>query len=152
MLEFVGKTKDGREVWDRPNSHRHIQKELVGEALEKINTQNLGFLVEEVEMGRIIGTNFLVPTTVDDGGDAIVYARRPGRKGLTRFVKGMEGVLCSSIVVILKRCEEGFYLLITAYVGKKSFPEPWDKNATPEALEFWATHALVWGSEEMKNA
>jgi hypothetical protein len=41
------------------------------------------------------------------------------------------------------------YLLITAYEGSMSEPEPWDKGLTPASREFWASHALIWNSCEV---
>lgn len=149
-LKLIGKTMDGIEVFDRPNSHSHCSTELVAEALKKINSHGIQFLVEQVEFNREIGSSNLIPTTTDFGGDEIIYARRKGRKGFTRFVKGKSPSPSKSVVVILKKCSEGFYLLITAFIGEKSFPEPWDPKATPEAVEFWKTHALIWGSEALE--
>ncbi|HOZ36467.1 MAG TPA: hypothetical protein PLR18_01395 [bacterium] len=50
--------------------------------------------------------------------------------------------------MILKKAEDvGGYILITAFVGGLSEPEPWDRNTTPASADFWANHALIWGCE-----
>ena len=66
---------------------------------------------------------------------------------------------CTSVVVIVKTAdgEPGAYVLVTAFVGGKPEPEPWDGRAIAaagllgpgmrRALDFWGSHALVWGSE-----
>ncbi|MFO7807213.1 MAG: hypothetical protein R6V40_02195 [Candidatus Moraniibacteriota bacterium] len=51
------------------------------------------------------------------------------------------------------------YVLITAFVGKRPQPEPWDarnfsqqpdpQEAERLAREFWSNHALIWGTEEI---
>lgn len=142
----LGSTRDGWTVFDRHNSHLHPGvQELLPAALGKINTKGRKFLVEEVVFDHIIGETVCVPT---GSGDQIVFAQRPKRFGLTRFVVGKPAQPCQSIVVILKRREENDgYILITAFIGSKPEPEPWDRNATERSVKFWNTHALVWGSE-----
>jgi hypothetical protein len=108
---------------------------------------------EEITFDRIVGNSICVATAP---GDRIVYARRPKRAGLTRFVRNRRPEPSRSVVVILMRIEEpNSYLLISAYVGSKAEPESWDPNllkkpdphaATAASLKYWASHALVWGS------
>lgn len=142
------KLKSGEAVVDRYNSHLHSNVlDILPEALEKIETKGRKFLVEEVNLGRIIGETICVAA---GSSDEIVYAKRPKRFGLTRFVKNRQAEPCSTVVVILKTADEqpGTYVLVTAFIGGKPEPEPWDKNATPKSRDFWASHALVWGKEE----
>lgn len=143
------KLKSGEDVVDRFNSHLHVDvNAILPEALEKIESQGRSFIVEEIQMGRIIGKTTCVVTKPDD---QIIYAKRPKRFGYTRFVKNRQPEICSSVVVILKTADgemdRGKYVLITAFVGGKSEPEPWDRNATNNSKKFWDEHALVWGSE-----
>jgi len=145
------KLKSGEVVVDRYNSHFHSNVlKILPEALEKIETEGRNFFVEEVQMGRIVGESTCVAT---DASDQVVYAQRPKRFGLTRFVKNRQPEACSSVVVVLKTADGeidwGKYVLITAFIGQKSEPEPWDKNATSKSKKFWDEHALVWGSEEI---
>ncbi len=149
----------GEMVVDRHNSHLHetgSMAELLPEALNKINARGRDFLIEEIDFGRVIGETICVAT---GHSDQIIFARRPKRAGLTRFVKNRRPQPCSSLVVILKKAEEDDrYVLITAFVGHISRPEPWDeraflkqeepKLAREESISFWSTHALVWGYEE----
>jgi hypothetical protein len=141
----VWKLKSGETVVDRHQSHLHPGVEqLLTDALGRIESAGRGFLVEEVEFGRIIGETTCVTTGL---GDDVVYAKRPKRFGLSRFVKNRSPESCSSIVVILKAGDCGEYVLITAFVGHRPEPEPWDRNATANSRAFWDSHALVWGSE-----
>lgn len=80
-------------------------------------------------------------------GDQIVYAQRVGRAGLTRFVKNRAAEHCSSFVVVLKAGDGGEFVCMTAYVGHRAEPEPWDEMATEKSVAFWSSHALLWGSE-----
>ena len=139
--------KSGEVVVDRFRSHLHNGVErLLPEALGRIDSAGREFLVEEVDFSRLVGETTCVVTGGPEGG-AIVYAQRPERFGLSRFVKNRRPEPCSSIVVILKAGDGGEYVLITAFVGTRPEPEPWDRNATERSVEFWSSHALVWGSE-----
>ena len=140
------KLASGEPVIDRLLSHVHGEvAALLPAALAKVKSGCRQFFVEEVDFGRPIGETVCVVT---GPGDEIVYAKRPGRWGHTRFVKNRQPEKYSSFVVILKKAEENdVYILITAFVGHRPEPEPWDRNATEKSREFWNTHALVWGSE-----
>lgn len=154
---FLG---SGEEVRDRADSHvaTHTSVHAVlAEALKKIHASERGFIIEEIQMGRIIGETICVAT---GPGDQIIFGKRPNRWGLTRFVKNRKSEQSSSVVVILKKAEgNDFFTLITAFVGAMAPPEPWDqrtfsqkpdpKGAEKESKEFWSTHALVYGCEEI---
>ena len=141
----------GEIVIDRPDSHAatHLTVlPLLGEALLRIHSQGQSNIVEEVDLGRVVGETICVETRE---GDEVVYAQRPNRSGLTRFVKNRESEPCSAVTICLclNRAEDnGHYVLATAYVGHKVPAEPWDTEwATEESVPFWNTHALVWGKE-----
>jgi hypothetical protein len=141
--------KSGEVVVDRYNSHLHESVlPLLPEALAKIETMGRSFLIEEVVFDHIIGETTCVGT---GSTDEIVFAKRPKRFGLTRFVKNRRPEPCSSVVVILKTADgqPGAYVLVTSFVGGKPEPEPWDRNATGNSVAFWSSHALIWGSEEI---
>lgn len=141
-------TSDGCSVIDRPNSHVHESvAELLPAAIGMIEANGQHFLVEEIDFGRIIGETVCVGTGPND---KIVYAQRPRRFGLSRFVKNRAPEPSSNIVIILMKAgddDEYDYVLITAFVGSKPEREPWDQNATEIARAFWNSHALVWGTE-----
>ncbi|MDH4329991.1 MAG: hypothetical protein OEV93_00355 [Candidatus Moranbacteria bacterium] len=141
-------------VSNRHHSHLHDDvAEILTEALSRIDSGKRDFFVEQVDFGRVVGETICVAT---DNGDEIVFAKRPKRYGHTRFVKTKRPEPCSSLVVILKKIETG-YVLISAFVGVKPQPEPWDhrsfsQQSDPQkaerlAIEFWNSHALVWGCD-----
>lgn len=142
----------GEVVIDRPNSHvattHQTVLSLLGEALSRIYSEGRQFIAEEVDLGRIVGETICVATS---DTDEIVYAQRPNRFGLTKFVKNRRPEPCSCVMVCLKKAEEnGYYILATAYVGHKAPAEPWDTRwADEKSFVFWNTHALVWGREEV---
>lgn len=142
----LGTLASGEDVYDRWNSHLHDSATgVLSEALRKTSSDERIFFIEEVDMGCKIGLSVCVPT--NESSD-IVYAVRVGRDGHSRMVRNQNPLPCDSIVVILKWIEdEGFYILITAFIGKVTEPEPWDRNATERSREFWNSHALVWGQE-----
>ncbi len=148
-MKEIGKMDSGEAVYDRFNSHVHDGEvaSLLPEALAEIESDGRKFFIHEHDFGRVVGETICVPT---EPADAIVYARRPKRLGHSRFVKNRSPEPCSKVVVILlKDDHEDYYVLITTFVGHRSEPEPWDRNATPRSGEFWANHALVWGAEEV---
>ncbi len=111
----------------------------------------IGRLASGEVVVEIVGESVCVTTELRD---QIVYAQRPKRFGLTRFVKNRKPEPCKSVVVILKTADgqPGAYVLVTAFIGQKAEPEPWDRNATANSREFWNSHALVWGAEPIIEA
>lgn len=142
----LGTLKSGERVVDRQDSHVHRSAELdayLPRALEQIVPEGRDFIVEAVDFGEVIGETSCVET---EEGDDIVYAKRVGRTGLTRFVKSKTKSPTSELTVVLKKVDDG-YMALTAFLGPKAEKEPWDVGASEEAKVFWKTHALVWGSE-----
>lgn len=147
----LGQLATGEPVHDRPHeshfaTHADANPELpalVAEALGQVHSG--GFIATAVDLGREVGRSICVPA---DASEDIVFARRPNRHGLTRFVRGKQPVPTSSVSVVA-RPREDWYELLTAWVGALAPPEPWDRNATAESAEFWSRHALVWGAEEV---
>ena len=150
----------GEAVIDRPDSHLHEGLgDLLDQALTKVNSEGRDFIKTEVDFGYEVGNSSLVETTE---GDVIIYAQRPRRIGLTRFVKNREPESCSRLTVILKKGTQGqlpgdYYVLLTAYIGYLTPAEPWAEkefksHPDPEAeqkksQEFWNNHALIYGEE-----
>ncbi|MEN9342412.1 MAG: Serratia phage [Candidatus Parcubacteria bacterium] len=139
------KKVDGAKVFDR-DDHSHIHetaRPFLAEAVSKIETAGKDFLIAPIDMGLIVGGNACVATCEND---KIIFAQRPGRMGLTRFVENRVSQPCSVVTVILKEVA-GEYILLTAFIGPPAELEPWHPKATEESKKFWNTHALVWGSE-----
>jgi hypothetical protein len=146
------KLGSGEVVIDRHQSHIHgeVVRHLP-EALARIDARGQIFFVEEVDFGRPIGETICVATS---DADEIVYAQRAGRRGLTRFVKNRVPAPTAHVTLVLKQDDRDrrTYVLITAFLGRKAEKEPWDQNIRTaderrRAEDFWAAHALVWGSE-----
>lgn len=148
---YVGTTADGIRVYDRRESHLHLEggltMELISEAISRVRTSDELVTKETVEFGCIIGKTTCV--RVDPAKDEIVYIRRGNRPGLTPMVKNREPEDCSCVTVVLIRHGNDMKLL-TAYIGKGAPKEPWDLSirTAQERLEceaFWKTHALAMG-------
>jgi hypothetical protein len=137
--------ESGEKVLDRPNSHlpQDLQHLLPG-VLLMVRSGGRAFIEEEVDLGSVVGEKICVSTSATD---EIVWAKRPNRFGPTRFVKGRQPELTSRVTVVLKKTDrDDEFVLITAFFGDISQPEPWDRHASEKSIEFWKTHALVWGS------
>lgn len=145
----VGRLKSGELVVDRKDSHvaSHASvMPLLAETLSQISSEGRETFCDEVEFGRTVGETICVHTHM---GDNIVFAQRPNRLGLTRFVKDRTAESTSKVTACFKRTSGGGYLLMTAFVGGRAPAEPWDtKFADASSREFWSTHALVWGREK----
>jgi hypothetical protein len=151
--------KTGEKVVNRPNSHLHGRiEDLVAEALSRIASRGRNFIEEAVDFGRPIGETICVAT---NERDQIIFAKRLRRNGHSRFVLGRQPEPCSNLMIVLKATgqDKGEFVLITAFVGHKPQPEPWDERyfsqqinpteAIKRAQEFWAKNALIFGAEEI---
>lgn len=149
--------KSGEYVIDRYNSHIHenVTEHLI-EALPQIESLRRSLVIEMIEFPEVIGNRSCVST---DSTDRIIFAKRPKRFGLTRFVMDRFSEPCRTLVVILKSDGAGVYIVISAFVGKRAEPEPWDDRSFSQqedpheaklrSRRFWAQNALVWGEEEI---
>lgn len=147
----VGRLASGELVIDRKDSHAATHPAvhaILAELISRVDSNQRVRFCESVDFGRIVGETICVET---HDGDDIVYARRPPRKGLTRFVKNQQPEPTQWATACFARLSGGAYLLLTAFVGPRAPAEPWDKFASEESLAFWNTHALVWGVEETES-
>jgi len=151
--ETLGWLRSGEIVVNRPQSH--IDKNAPGmdwleDALALINTDGREFITEEVTFSEIIGVSNCVETS---DGSEIVYAKRHGRRGYSRFTKNQSPLPTNKFTVVLKKGDHSNdgqeYILITAFLGPLAAPEPWDKNADENSIEFWQSHALVWDESKI---
>ena len=85
------------------------------------------------------GLSFACSTTIVDD---ILYANRLNKTGYSRFVNGRQPEI-SNIFTIIIRFRSELFEVVAAYFGPKSHPEPWDRIATPQSVDFWKTHALI---------
>jgi len=147
-LAEIGRSRDGYIVLDRPQSHHHLSGDLLRTVISRTSLRGRPFVAELVDFGAVIGLSTCVATSATD---QIIFAQRLGRRGASRFVMNRQAKSCSTAVAIFKRMHDrpDSYLLITAFIGSLPEPEPWDKNATEASRDFWAHHALIWGSCEV---
>jgi hypothetical protein len=144
---ILGQLASGQRVVDRYNTHIHpVVIPLLAEVLSKINLNGEQFMVVQVNFDHVVGETTCIVT---NPGDRIIYAKRPKRLGYTRFVKNRAPEFSNSVVCILMKAQDqaNAYVLITAFIGERPEPEPWDRNKSENSVKFWSNHALVWGSE-----
>ena len=158
-LKVVGRLANGLPVYDRPNSHLHdgdggLTPELLQGALKRVETTDM-FHVETVDFDHVVG--FSTCVTINEG-DQVVMAIRKGRQGPTPMVLGRQAEPCKAVTVVLKKdYREGYYVLITAFVGEAAEKEPWDRSLLPgspeheRCVEFWRTHALIFDPEVVQE-
>ena len=150
--ESLGKTKDGIEVFFDPHlshaSTHFAHQPQLRSAVEKVIPTleaNSDLVRVDRNMEEIIGNTDLVETS---DSDEIVYALRPKRTVYSRFVKGKSSVPTSWITVVLRK-KGNIYILYTAFVGRNVPSFPGGDYLPEQSREFWSTHALVWGSQEI---
>ncbi|MBT3348908.1 hypothetical protein HN954_00315 [bacterium] len=105
-----------------------------------------------VEMGRSVGLCTIVTTAKNS---SIVYTKKVGAAGYSRFVKRRKPIPTSKISLIITRT--GDHL---AFFGELAPAAPWDewallKTGNREAARkvsetFWANHAFLWGSQSVE--
>jgi len=128
-------------------SHIHIDLDSYLPALIENISNNVEDNIEiEHEYPHVIGKSQCVRT---DNSDTIMYGKRKGRKGYSRFVLNRQPEDCKSVFAIFKKNENG-YLIITIFIGKKAGREPWDPNATSSDKVFWENHALILNMETIQ--
>ncbi len=154
MKKFVVKTKNGFDVYvDMETSHAatHLQKhpnlfEIAKKILSgcEVTSDELRF---ETDTGVIVGDTDLVRT---EEGDDVFYAKRPNREKYSRFVRGKKAATTTLVTIDVRKSGEGEYDLYTTYVGGivPSFPTG-KEDANYEQRQFWATHALVAGNQDI---
>ena len=147
MYQEMGILGSNELVIDRHDSHAHLKGEGLEIALFLIDSEGRDYLVEQVDCGEVIGHARCVETGPQD---SIVYGYRHGRDGLTRFVLDREPEPTTNATAVLKRHEQlpGIMILISAWAGSKSQPEPWDENLRDMASlaasqAFWSNRALI---------
>lgn len=171
-MKVLGYLKSGQKVIDRKESHlatHDVDPELLEEAFSQIDLfsapQNS---IQTVDFGRKIGFTDAVETTDED---EIIFAKRPPREYLTRFVKNRKSSPCNLLTLIFSCVDEDMnaqhnpkdtYVLQTAHVGEQAPYEPTDpyfekeednpeiQKEYQEALDFWNKHALVFNPDKIK--
>ena len=151
------KLGSGETVIDRANSNVHADMvQWIAAALSHVESLDRQYIREEVDFTIVIGKTTCVSS---NPSDEIVYAKKVGRLGYSRFVKNRGPEATTKASVILKATSDGYsdYVIIAAFLGTIAPPEPWDEKAfskegspetsKAEAVEFLSSHALIWGTE-----
>lgn len=116
-----------------------LVKEIV-----KSSTYEVDSVVQDYDMGRVVGTTDCVDVNEDDD---IFYARRKNRDGYTKFVRNIQPTPCKWVTLIIDKNEDGYYTMRSCWVGglAPTFP---GKNEMSNSRDFWSTRALVDGAQE----
>jgi len=147
FMATLGKTKCGKFVFDRYNSHIDLKIGILREALEKLKIpEGSKYIYTSVKMPFEVGHNVVVPA---EEGEDIFYAKRPGNNFLSRFVK-KEPLPTKYISLELKQLENvpNEWLLMSSHLGDTRNPEiDFSEGIGPmeEDLIFWNAHAFCWG-------
>lgn len=127
---------------DQSHIHLNLENHL-DSLIENISNSVEDYIEIEHEYTNVIGKSECVPTNEDD---KIIFRKRKGRKGNSRFVLNREAEDCKSIFAAFKK-NENCYTIITIFIGKKAGREPWDPLATSSDKVFWDKHALIYNEQ-----
>lgn len=121
-----------------------LAEEAVASAQIKGASMQLEYVIDHA-----IGQSELIET---NPADVIFFARTTKTSGFTRFVKNRQSVPTGSITVSLVQDEDGEYELTNIWIGTTFPPTPDDPAATPESVEFWANHAIVYNGQPLVSS
>lgn len=128
---------------------------IIVDAIRKARIGNRPFAEVEVDMGRVVGRKTRVSTIPQSPDEPMVFAFRTGREFPSRVAPDVtHGDETSSVVLIAKRLGNGYYKLVTSWVGNLAEKEPWDpgirgREHYDRCLKFWCRHALIHNPEIM---
>lgn len=151
-LTYLATTKNDKKVYvDLESSHAatHFADdpeliEYVREVLPQVEATDDN-VFHQADLGRETGFSDLVET---DDNDEIIYAKRINRRNYTRFVLHRKTVRTTLVTIVLHKLGND-YTLYSAWVGPLAPPFPGSSHEAPDSREFWSTHALVWGKQQI---
>jgi len=154
---FLATSKNEKQVYyDDAKSHSATHfadapalRDLVIEVIKNMKLDKPRMLFD-TDMGKVVGNTDLV---TNKPGDIIVYAKRKNRDDVyTSFNKSQSPQPCSIIAIGVESKRHGTYELLSAWIGSvDSPPFPGDEYATDESKQFWNSHSLVWGTQEIQE-
>ncbi len=144
-------SKDGVEVFVHPTESHPHRWDLVEEVVRQITIGDRVFVLETIDLGRIIGVDHLVETSEKDEPNIFYKERRKGTNFKSRMVKNRDAEPTSLASVIIAKCDDndgpewtGKYVLVTLFEGDPGMSEPYGRYEHDEdCINFWKTHALV---------
>lgn len=142
-MEILGTSKNKKIIVNRSDSHINNDiKPLIKKALAKMLIDSKVFQEITVRFNRNIGYTNVVELKKSD---KIFYAKRIGREGYSRFVSKAQPKKSPFFTIILlkSKTDANEYILITAYIGERAGPEPYDKNCLEKDKQYWMKLAFV---------
>lgn len=118
-------------------------KELL--AMNKLHGK---LVIIEQDMGRNIGTSDVVATKETD---SVYYAKPLNSDVFWRFTKSHYPQISSLLTIIAVKDEDGNYEINDTWIGGHHPAFPGDKQATPDSLGFWRTHAFVQDARQIQS-
>lgn len=159
-LDLLYQTRRGINVYasNKYHFHNQIGRDMILKAIMDSND-----LIEsdfktgqdsilEYDFDYPIGVSHCIETSKDDSKN-IYYKVRGNRPYLSRMIRGVYPPECSFMTVVLRFVNNQYYLLLTAWIGKRSRPELgniqfFDEQENPmdailDSANFWLSHALI---------
>jgi hypothetical protein len=124
----------------------HLAK-LVQEVVRQTNVTGPSMYIEQ-DMQRVIGYDYVVPTTATDH---IYYGKIMRDPIYTRFVKNGKPVNSSYLSLVLFCDDDGDYELRDVWIGKQRPARPGSDDANDKSTEFWANHAVAYEGQQLQS-
>lgn len=108
-----------------------------------------------VDIGRIVGRDGCVNTTLISPETETLFAWRQHRPGPSRVIQTVGNETTKITIKAAGTENPHVYRLLSAYIGEPAIEEPWHTKIQPgsteerQSLNFWCSHALVWDQRTM---
>jgi hypothetical protein len=156
MSHFIGQTNNNEPVFvDLINSSaaKRIAQQpylltLATEALQNAMLSGVKITVEQ-DMGRTIGYDYVVETSVDD---TVFYAQLVRDSTYTRFIKNGEPLATRHLTMTLIYNEaDSCYNLTDLWVGHRRPPRPGSTQENARGNLYWGKHAFVFENQPLQS-
>jgi hypothetical protein len=143
---FLGQTVCGKLILDSNNSRLEVDVSLIKEAIKHSSlSEATNVATFSYKFKKTVGYNIVVPAS---SNDEIVFAKRPGKEFISRFVQNKKPLptafICLEIYKFPGSSNE--WLLRDSYFGNTRVPEILiGTKGTTEQKRYWDTRAFVWG-------
>jgi len=150
--KFIAKcfqSMDGFFITDQIGSHVHGDlKNRLQMVVKRITCADREYISDVIRFPTFIGKNNCVSVT---WRDEILYAKRTGRKGFSKFVLNRTSTPTDCISIYLKR-KQDIYLIKSCYYGdgKLNWIDE-DLDRAYKSISYWENHAIVFGSEPIEE-
>lgn len=121
---------------------------LAAEALRHVTPDGTHVDIE-LDMGRVLGYDFVIETTA---ADTVFYARLARENVYTRFVKSGNPLSTQCLAIVLAYDPTpACYDLSDVWIGHLRPPRPDSSQATAKGNLYWEKHAFIFDNQPLQS-